>query len=106
MTIFVAFSGEHGTMLYRIGGNMGYRSNRHVVAGNADLKGRKSLRCRCGCCMIYDFRDLYRKEVIDHEEIPSPDWSRSIDYIDLDPWAETQNYFDNRNNDNRSIQNG
>ena len=57
--------------LYRVGSiptqcsNLGMpmaKSNRH--AGQFDLRGKKTLRLRCKCCTVEDFRDkLNTKEV-------------------------------------------
>ena len=39
------------------------KSNKH--AGQFDLRGKKTLRLRCKCCTVEDFRDkLKKKEVI------------------------------------------
>ena len=41
-------------------GNTMSKSNRH--AGQFDLRGKKSLRLRCKCCVVEDFRDKFLKK--------------------------------------------
>lgn len=33
-----------------------------IDSGNFNMKGKKSLRLRCGCCTIYNLKDECRKK--------------------------------------------
>lgn len=43
------------------------KSPRHLSAGNVNLKGKKSHRMGCGCCVCYDLREENLNKIVSKE---------------------------------------